>query len=478
MSEYLIDNLKLLLEENLISFHVPGHKNGRIIKEYYNKYFNNILDIDTTEIPGTDNLHNPQEGILNSQKRISDIYNSKKSYILVNGTTCGILSMIMASTKPGDKILVAKNCHKSVYNGILLGNLTPIFIEEKIDKVTGIILNISPNEIEEKLVNNPEITAVVLTYPTYNGICSDISEICNLVKKYNKILLVDEAHGAHLAVSDILPFSSIDFGADIVVQSTHKSLPAFTQSSILHVNSDNIDISKLEMMLSTFQSSSPSYLLMSSIDIAMEIFENQGKILMLDLIENIKWFKYQLHFKTKFKIVDKTLKGFEDVYDFDITKINIVTTMEGYTGYETEKILRNKFNIQVEFSTERMMLIIASIGNKRSDFEKLLDALIFISGKRRPLYINDIDEKTFSLKRKISMNEAFYLSGDIIDINESIGLIGLDFIIPYPPGIPILTPGEVITKEMVEYILKQMDKGCSILGLSGNNLRCIRIFRG
>ena len=478
MSEYLIDKLKLLLEENLISFHVPGHKNGRIIKEYYNKYFSNILDIDTTEIPGTDNLHNPQEGILNSQKRISDIYNSKKSYILVNGTTCGILSMIMASTKPMDKILVAKNCHKSVYNGILLGNLTPLFIEEKIDRKTGMILDISPSEIEEKLVNNPEITAVLLTYPTYNGICSDISKICNLVKKYNKILLVDEAHGAHLPLSNSLPFSSIDFGADMVVQSTHKSLPAFTQSSILHVNSDNIDISKLEMMLSTFQSSSPSYLLMSSIDIAMEVFENQGKSLMFQLIESIRWFKYQLHSKTRFKIVDKTLKGFEDVYDFDITKINILTAMEGYTGYETEKLLRNKFNIQVEFSTERMMLIIASIGNERSDFEKLLDALIFISGKKRPLCINEIDEKAFSLSRKISMNEAFYLSGDIIDINESVGFTGLDFIIPYPPGIPILTPGEIITKELVEYISKQRDKGCSILGLAGKNSQCIRIFRG
>ena len=478
MSNYLIDNLKALMEENLISFHVPGHKNGRIIKEYYNKYFSDILKIDTTEIPGTDNLHKAEAGILNSQIRVSRLYKSKKSYILVNGTTSGILSMILAATEPNDKILVAKNCHKSIYNGILLGNLNPVFIEEMVDKETGIILDISLDEIEKKLLDNPEIRAVIITYPTYNGICSDISGICDLMNKYNKILLVDEAHGAHLPLSEELPFSSIDFGADIVVQSTHKSLPSFTQSSVLHVNSKRVDIGKLEMMLSTFQSSSPSYILMSSIDIAMEIFENCGQLLMKELIENINWFKDKLHLNTNFRMIDRNFNGFNKTYGFDITKINIVTTIEGYLGYEIEKILRNNFHIQIEFSTERIVLLLASISNNREDFEKLLEALISISGYRKPVFLNEINVKTFSLERKISMNKAFHLKGDIINIDESIGCVSLDFIIPYPPGVPIITPGEVITREIVEYMKILINNGCSVIGLSGENSESIRIFRG
>ena len=261
MTKGLVDALRQIKNENLVSFHMPGHKNN---KDFFKEKLKtlDLIDMDITEIPGADHLHAPKSSIMNSQKKLSEYYQSYKSYFLVNGSTCGILSMIYATTKRNDKILVNRNAHQSVMNGIILNGLAPVYVMPAVDEKSGMILGITAKALEAQLMHHPEIVTVLLTYPSYEGICFDIKSISKIVKKYNCYLIVDEAHGSHLLSHEELPMSACESGADIVVQSAHKNLPAFTQGAFLHIYNESL-VASIEQYLKIFQSSSPSYLIMA-----------------------------------------------------------------------------------------------------------------------------------------------------------------------------------------------------------------------
>lgn len=475
----ILDQLLKLQKQNIISFHMPGHKNGNIYKQFHYKNFKEFLpDIDTTEIPGTDNLHKPRDVIKAAQERAKEVFQSEETFFLVNGSTSGIYSMIMASTSPGDKIIVGRNCHQSVMNSIYLGELIPVYLYPEIAIDQGIALGISPEEVEKKLLEHPDAKAVVITYPTYHGIASDLKKIAEIVHKYDKILLIDEAHGAHLGLSDKLPMTALQCGADAVVQSTHKTLPSFTQSSMLHLQGDRIDREKLKFMLRVHQSSSPSYLLLASLDLAVMIYHTQGKYLMEKLLELINNFKEKAQEIKGLTIMGREMEGKGSVKAIDPTKLWISLHKNHITGYGLDQRLRDQFHIQVELSNIYGILGITSIANERKDFERLLHALEVIASEKGNKKIEELPLFSYRVpKCALTLREAIYKDKKRIPIEKSVGCVSGEYVIPYPPGIPILVPGEVIDEEMVQYIKAMTRQGMEILGLQDDMAATIEIIK-
>ncbi|MBB6218708.1 lysine decarboxylase [Anaerosolibacter carboniphilus] len=474
----ILDRLLKHSRKDMVSFHVPGHKSGKIYDRFnYKNFTGQLLSIDITEIPGTDNLHAPEEMIKKAQEKAARFYKADHTFFLVDGTSCGIIAMLMAVANPGDKVIVPRDCHKSVIHGLILGNITPVYIQPEVWVEKGISMGIRPETVEQALKEYPEAKAVLITYPNYYGICSDIEAIATIVHKYDKILLVDEAHGAHFNLSDLLPMSALEAGADIVAQSTHKTLPAFTQASMLHVRSQRIDVNRLKVMLAMQQSTSPSYLLMASLDLARTIAEAEGKFLMNQLLGHIETLKNQIMESEKIKILDHTTVASYGVKAVDPTKLVIDMTALGIQGTVLEELLRTKYHIQMELANINVAVAVATIGNERKDFDRLAHALMTIKdGKgivhrhvETPLYSYQLP------KMKLTPRQSIYMEKSAVDFADSSGKISGEYLIPYPPGIPIVCPGEEITTEVIEYIKTLKKNGIQIVGLEDTTLQKIKV---
>lgn len=467
MRNYIVDKLEQLRDEDIISFHVPGHKMGKIFDKLgYNNILEKIYTLDTTEIEGTDNLHNAKEVIKQSQERASRVFNSDKTIYLVNGSTCGIQAAIMSTCPPKSKIIVNRDCHQSVINSCILGDITPVYIDSEICRETNILKGINYSKAKEMIDNNLDAKAIILTYPTYYGETYNLRDICNYAHDKDMIVIVDEAHGAHLELSDRLPKSAINLGADIVIQSTHKTLPSFTQSSMVHIKGNRVDYNKLLSILRIIESSSPSYLFMSSLELAVDIYEKHGKELMESLLNNID------KFKDKFK-------SNHDVYiynEMDKTKIFISLKNIGMTGYELDEILRSEYKMQCELSNHYGVLLICTIGNEEEDFICLETALKDILNKyKNKGSIEDTDYPVSIPKMKLTPREAFYKEKKRVKLKDSIGKISGEYIIPYPPGISLISPGEIISEEIITYIHQGLKDGMIISGIKDSNLEFIDI---
>lgn len=462
MKDPIVEGILKYNDEKNVRFHMPGHK-GRKIYDLGNL----IPEIDVTEIYGTDNLHNPKDIIKESQDRASKIYGAKSTFYSVNGTTGGIYAAITAATKPGDNILIQRNCHTSVYNAMILGRIKGHYIYPEYDEENNILTFIDPNKIEEMLSNNQNIKAVVITYPSYYGICSDIEAIADIVHKYNRILIVDEAHGSHLIFNEDLPVSAEEAGGDIVIQSTHKTLPAYTQSSMVHITSDKVNIDRIKKTMSMYQTTSPSYILMSSLDMALGYMENDGKNRLKEVLKYIDEFNEKV-----LKLEGITIFTGDSHYKFDKTKILIRATEIGLTGNDLEDILRKEHNIQLEMADLYYGLAMVSVLSERKDLDRLYFALKDISQK----YKNNKREKEIkNIKyiyphQEIPIYEAFNMDSKIIELDKAEGKVSGDYIIPYPPGVPILAPGERITKEIIQYI---NDTKVEVLGLNNGKISIV-----
>ncbi|NBI06299.1 aminotransferase class I/II-fold pyridoxal phosphate-dependent enzyme [Senegalia massiliensis] len=464
MNTPLIKGLLEYSDKKNVRFHMPGHK-GRTIYDLAKL----IPDIDVTEVEGTDNLHNPKGVINESQKRASNIYGTRKTFYSVNGTTAGIYAAITSSVKPGEEILIQRNCHKSIYNALVIGRIKGNFIYPKYDSKNNILTIIDPNEINDILSENKNIKAVVITYPSYLGICSDIKTIADVVHKHDKILIVDEAHGSHLEFSNKLPISAESAGADIIVQSTHKTLPSYTQSSMVHVNSDRVDNDRLFKMMSMFQSTSPSYILMSSLDMAMDYMINEGKNRLEKVLNYIDEFTYKVD-----NLEGISLFVGDTKYIFDKTKIVINATELGLRGSDLENILRKEYNIELEMSDLFYALAMVSVMNTKKDLDKLYLALKDISNThcKKKLKIKE-DIKFLQPTKYIEIYEAFNENSKFENLDDAIGEIASDYIIPYPPGVPVVAPGEILSKDIINHIKKFIDADIEILGLNNNKVSII-----
>jgi len=360
--------------KNMTSFHTPGHKNGSgIEKDLLDFVGRNFFYLDVTVSKEVDSLHYPRGPIKAAQELMADLYGVKKSFFLVNGSTVGNEAMLLSACSPRDSIILSRNAHKSLMSAIVLSGVWPIWIQPQVDRDLDIFLSSTPEQIEETLIQYPEAKAVFLTYPTYNGICSDIKKIAKIVHSYGKLLLVDEAWGSHFKFHPELPFSAVDAGADMVVQSIHKTLGAISQGSVLHVNSKAIDMEKTKKVVSMLQTTSPCYPILASLDLSRKQMATKGKRLCDAMIRNAEYARKMINRLRK--IYCFTRKDLKKNLDLDVTKLTLNVKKTGCTGHEIDDILNNEYNIQVDCSDMLNLIAILGIGTSREDIKKLVDSL-------------------------------------------------------------------------------------------------------
>lgn len=467
MKSILYDKLSKYSKE-VYPFHMPGHKQRKL------KHLSNLYKLDVTEVEGTDNLHNPVDIIKKSQIEAANIFGSDKTYFLVNGSTCGIISAITSICNERDKILVTRNSHKSVYNSMILRDLIPIYVYPELT-AEGIPGGINPVDIENKLIEEKDIKLVIITSPTYEGIVSNIEEIAKIVHKHEKILMVDEAHGSHFIFSDVFPKTALQMGADIVIQSTHKTLPSFTQSAMLHVKSNRIDINKLQQQLAIFQSSSPSYILMTSLDYCTTLLKKQGTTLFKRYTDMLLKYRNELSNLEHFKLLDESYIGKYAIYDLDKSKLVIDCSKCSLSGTDLDLLLRKDYKIQVELSYLNHIIALTSVFDHKRGFKKLYNSL-------REIDKCIIEEKKATLYSLINKNAIYYSPKEAnekkkksILLEKSVGKIMGEFIIPYPPGIPLIVPGEVLTNEIIETINEYKKSNITIIGTEDEKINYIQV---
>lgn len=458
----------LLSKEKHISFHTPGHKG----KDIFEGMMGNICKLDITEIPGADNLQSPDGIIKEIENRYARKYKVKKSYLSVNGSTAGILAMIMGCTNPGDKVIVDSNCHKSVINGLMLGHVTPVFVNCNIDDY-GVPMAVEADDIIKVLNNNLDTKAVVITSPNYYGYVSDIRKIKNSLPEKDILIMIDEAHGSHLILNSSLPEDSISAGGDIVVQSIHKTLLGLTQTSVLHVNSNKINLEKLQYFLNIFQSSSPSYILMLSLEKSIDIIEKSGESLMKKLTYNIENFIKKSKSELKYlKVLD-----YRNNRMFDITKVIIDISSLDISTLQFIDILSRKYNIEVEMASGSNVLLMTSINNSEDDFKILLESLVDIE-KKKSLTSEEKNRKIvkygFNLSQIYTLWDAFYMEKEYVNIENAVERVAGASIVPYPPGIPIVNMGQKLSKEIVEYILENEKSFNQIVGIENGKIAVLK----
>jgi arginine/lysine/ornithine decarboxylase len=400
--------------------------------------------------------------IMEAQKNAARVYSAGESYFLVNGSTGGIYSMILGVTKPGDKIIVQRNCHRSVFMACLLGGLEAAYINPTILEDFNIAVSIDTNEAINIMNQNSDAKAIVLTYPTYYGTCMDLERIATEAHKRGMLVLVDEAHGAHMYFNERLPRGAMECGADIGVTSMHKTTPALTQTALLNIRK-GLNSEGVRFMLRLFQSTSPSYIFMASIDAARHIMEHKGKELLDRLLDNIDNLKYRLLDNDCCSILGEGYKGKSSIFDIDPTKIVIHSSIG---GKKLDRLLRTEYGIQAEMSDVNNIVFLTSLGNDNDAFERLYNGILEVSAKHKNDNIQKIKYNIPSLKTAMNMRDAYYKPKVRVKIRDAEGRISGEIAAPYPPGIPILLPGEIITSEIIEAVEFFKANGININGMS------------
>lgn len=474
----LFDALMEYVNRDTIPFHVPGHKKGQGMDEAFMDFMgSNPFKIDVTVFKLVDSLHHPTGPIKKAQNLAADAYGSKASFFSVHGTSGAIEAMIMSVVSDKDKILIPRNVHKSVTGGIILSGAIPVYMQPELDKKIGIAHGVTAETVKKTLKENPDAKAVLIINPTYYGVATDIKEIAEIVHSYGIPLIVDEAHGPHLGFNDKLPTSAIEAGADMCAQSTHKIIGALTQCSLLHVCSDRIDINKVQQILNIMQTTSPSYILMASLDCARRQIAMKGKELLDYAIDLCNYARNEINKIPGFYCFGEEVLNNPGAFSFDPTKVTITCRDLGITGYDLDMILSNEYHIQMEMSDLYNVLIVGSFGDTKENIDYLLKVLKDISfqyygkGHKKSDFI-DIPKIPPQI---IIPRDAFYGTKTSVPIKESIGLISGEFLMAYPPGIPILCPGEIITSDIVTYVKQLKDTGLYVQGTEDPKVEYIKV---
>ena len=474
MNTPIYNKLKQLEAEKRIPFHMPGHKRRG------NGVFKEIEKMDITEITDYDNLHHPEGIIRESMDKLKQIYGTRESWYLVNGSTVGILAAISACCEQGDGILIARNCHKSVYNAIRLLHLEAHYFYPDLSKRYDLIENIGDRqikEIQDILENNKKIRAMVLPSPTYEGVVMDIARLKKVTEKYNVILIVDEAHGAHFPFHEYFPKSAIDCGGDIVIQSTHKTLPAMTQTALLHLCTDKITPEAISDMLSVYESSSPSYILMASAEYSAAFMkENVDEVqAYVDNLQNFREKCEQLHF---IHLINK-----EDLccQDYDRSKLVFSVELSGWNGITLFERLFYKYHIELEMADQCNCIAMTSVCDSAEMYDRLFEALKEIDREIAAQGIKEKNQRTeiiadgFLVPEKLMESwQCIGMEKEWISVKNAEGRIAGGYVTLYPPGSPLLVPGEKIVKETVEKLRYYIYNGYNVLGLSGDNMPVLK----
>lgn len=484
--EWLTERLKEYSESDFYPFHMPGHKrNG---KESYYKHFPEAYAVDITEIEGFDNLHHPEGILKDSMEWAARLYGVDQTYYLVNGSSCGILSAIFGSTSYGGTILMSRNCHKSAYHGVILNHLKTHYIYPQIIPEFGLQGGLLPEDVERMLKSDKKIQAVLVVSPTYDGIVSDIEAIAKLTHRYHIPLIVDEAHGAHFPYGEGFPVSALTLGADVVIQSLHKTLPSFTQTAIMHVRKGYVDQEKIDRYVSMFQSSSPSYLLLAGIENCIRWMHETGRERMEEFYALVTGIRERLGEMKCLRLLPVDLAGSYGIYDVDPSKVLVSCAGTGMNGSELKDQLRRQYHLEMEMCGPDYVTALCSVADTEDGLNRLCGAYLEIDKKLEDsINAQDTNRRSGTADRtnlinKLSAPESTMGIAEALDapfkcarLEESAGKIIGEFIYLYPPGIPIVAPGEKLTEEMISLILKYKEMGLPVQGLDDKTLEWIRV---
>ena len=465
----LFDAMVALAESRKVSFHTPGHKSGKGISTRFRKFVGpKIFSIDLTTLDEVDSLHKPRSVIKEAQELAAEAYGADRSYFLVNGTTAGNHAMILAGCNPGEKILISRNAHKSILAGMILCGVEPIFFRPAVDERLKITLNITFEETRKAMDRHPETKVLFLTSPNYYGLCAELEQIISDAHERGMIVMVDEAHGPHLKFHSELPPSAIELGADLCVQSTHKIIGGMTQASMLHAQGRRVDLSMLTNVLRFVQTTSPSYILMASLDLARMQMATEGEKLLDKAIRLAQEARTKIN-----KIPGLGCFGEEQVGRFDMTKLTIDVSALGVSGYYVSQRLNSKYNIQVEMADAFHILVIVSLGDRKDDLTRLVEALREIAadlfGKGPPPDLPPLSMIDFENEVVMTPREAFFADHRYLPLEDAVGTISSEIVTVYPPGVPVLVPGERIALATMTYLKEMLKLGATVDGLDETN---------
>ena len=447
----------------IVPFDVPGHKRGRGNKELTEFLGESCMEVDVNSMKPLDNLCHPVSVIKDAEELAAEAFGAANAFFMVGGTTSSVQAMIMYACKSGDKIILPRNVHRSAINSLILSDAVPVYVNPDTNETLGIPLGMSVAEVERAIKENPDAKAVLVNNPTYYGICSDLRKITEIAHAHGMLVLVDEAHGTHFYFGDDFPPTAMECGADLASVSMHKSGGSLTQSSFLLMGS-RINADYMRQVINLTQTTSASYLLLSSLDLSRKRLALQGKEIFHETVKMAEYARYEINEIGGYYAFSKELINKDSVFDFDRSKLSVHTLSIGLAGIEVYDLLRDEYDIQIEFGDIGNILAYISVGDRKRDIERLISALAEIkrvygkssTGMLSQEYINPVVAET--------PRKAFYSKKKSLPLEETAGYICSEFVMCYPPGIPILAPGELITEDIIKYIKYAKEKGCQMTG--------------
>jgi arginine decarboxylase len=480
----LLEALTDYLEDGVVRFHMPGHKGGRNLDPQVARLVGEqAFALDITGVEGMDDLHQPQGVLARAQELLAEAFGADYSYFLINGTSCGIQALLLTLCNPGDKIIVPRNMHKSMIAGVIFSGAHPLFVAPEVDASRGIALGVTPGRIQQVLDQHPDARGVLLINPTYYGTSSDLEGIGAVLAAYNVPLVLDEAHGPHFYFHPGFPRPGLAAGAAAVAQGMHKLLGGLTQSSVLHLKGEGLERERLEASLRLLQSTSASYLLLASLDGARRQMVLHGRQLLEETLARARWAREEINKIPGLSCLGKEEAGRPGFDDLDETKLTVTVKDLGLTGQQVELILRYQYNIQVELSDLFNILLMVTIGTTDRDIEKLLFALRDISNRRREFAgrgellrrAEGLLEEPLIPELVLLPREAFFRPSRVVALEAAAGKISAEVVTAYPPGIPIVCPGEGLTPEIIDYLILIREAGLRISGPRDASLQTIRV---
>ena len=423
-----------------------------------------------------DNLCHPVSIIRAAEKLAAEAFGAADAFLMVGGTTSSVQSMVLTVCKRGDKIILPRNVHRSVINALVLCGAKPVYVNPEVNQRLGISLGMELSQVEQAIIDNPDAVAVLVNNPTYYGICSDLCSIVKLAHSHGMKVLADEAHGTHLYFGENLPISAMKAGADMAAVSMHKSGGSLTQSSFLLIG-PGINAGYARQIINLTQTTSGSYLLLSSLDISRRNLALRGKEEYARVVELAEYARAEINQIGDYYAYSRELINGSSIYDFDVTKLSVNTLDIGLAGIEVYDILRDEYDIQIEFGDFGNILAYISVGDRKQDIERLVSALAEVKRRYKRDKTGLLTQEYIEPMVEVTPQEAFYAQKESVAIKDSVGRICSEFVMCYPPGIPIIAPGERITEKIVEYIYYAKKKGCSMTGPEDANIERLNVLR-
>lgn len=461
----------------VVPFDVPGHKHGRGNPELVELLGEKCVGIDVNSMKPLDNLCHPISVIKDAEELAANAFGAAHAFLMVGGTTSAVQSMILSVCKRGDKIILPRNVHRSAINALVLCGAKPVYVNPEVDKELGISLGMKISQVRKAIEENPDAVAVFVNNPTYYGICSDLKSIVELAHENGMKVLADEAHGTHLYFGDNLPICAMKAGADMSSVSMHKSGGSLTQSSFLLINK-GVNEGYIRQIINLTQTTSGSYLLLSSLDISRRNLALRGREEFARVTEIADYAREEINKIGGYKAFGRELVNGESVFDFDVTKLSVHTLDIGLAGIEVYDILRDEYDIQIEFGDLGNCLAYLSIGDRKQDVERLVSAFAEVKRRFRKGKAGMLTQEYIPPKVIMTPQASFYADKVELPLDEAVGRVCTEFVMCYPPGIPILAPGEEITPDIISYIKYAKEKGCSMTGPEDPKIEKLNVIAG